>query len=103
MRLPGLSLVLMLLGLILSLLWGVYILAGLGLGGYGPHASARLLTVAVVPPVVASLLLLVGGLLALRRRRGARLSFVRGAVAVMAILLGTAVGALAFVVLQAGR
>lgn len=102
MRLPSAPAVLTILGLTLTLLWGVFVLAGLGLGGYGPHAPPRLVTAAVVPPAFASLLLLSAGALRLRRRAsGSQVG--RYLLATVDIIAGVGVGALALVLYRAGR
>lgn len=102
MRLPSASAVMSTLGFLLALLWGVYILAGLGLGGYGPNARPALLVAAVVPPTVASVLLLSAGALRLRRpTEGARLG--RYLLAGIELIAGVGIGALALVLYVGGR
>ena len=103
MRLPSAPTACILAGLTLCLLWGVFILPGLGLGGFGRGASLRLLTAAAAPPSLASLLLIGGGVLRLQRRRTAGPGS-RGAVlATAAIALGLVVGFLGLSLFQAGR
>ena len=101
-RLPTASTVLIVVGLILTLLWGVFILAGLGLGGYGPGAPPRLLTAAVAPPTLAGVLLIVGGALRLQRRASGS-SIGRQLLAAFAIIAGVGVGALALTLFRFGR
>ena len=102
MRLPTASTVLIVVGIILTLLWGVFILAGLGLGGYGPGAPPRLLTAAVAPPTLAGVLLIVGGALRLQRRASGS-SIGRQLLAAFAIIVGVGVGALALTLFRFGR
>lgn len=103
MRLPSAPTACILAGLTLCLLWGVFILPGLGLGGFGRGASPRLLAAAAAPPSLASLLLLGGGVLRLRRRRTAGPGAGSAVPAAAAIALGVVVGLFGLSLFQAGR
>lgn len=102
MRTPSKSTVLIVAGLVLTLLWGVFILASLGLGGFGAGAPPRLLTAAVAPPTLASVLLIVGGALRLQPR-AAGSSLGRRVLAAVAIIAGLGVGVLAIGLFKFGR
>ena len=101
MRLPSAPAILTTLGFVLTLLWGVYIFAGLAMGGYGPHARRELLVAAVAPPALASLLVLAAGAILLRRTDGSRMG--RYVLAAVDILAGLGIGALAIWLYDAGR
>lgn len=102
MRPPTGSTVLIVAGLVLTLLWGVFILAGLALGGFGAGAPPRLLTAAVAPPALAGVLLIVGGALRLQRRAPGSL-LGRRVLAAVAIIAGVGIGVFAIGLFRFGR